>query len=313
MKMFDYCISNPPYQDCTAVNTSPLSIYPFFILLGSRLSKNSIMVHPSRAFKGASKSDKKVVEKIKDSKRFLVSYDNKHTPEVFPTVKIPGGIMVSIHGVKNKKYHYIDESMDKELWSIKNKVIHSHDFVPITDIIIRRNNKIIHEGKTYLLNTNVFNNTELFDEEGCEIVGRYNLKRTIRRVDYSKITGEVDNKWKVFVPSAGGGGGYNGAIGQPLIGKPGQLNTFTFIVFGYFDTEKEAQNCMKYLKSKFCRALLSTLKITQHNTKKTWVNVPLVDFSLDIYDDNIDDYFYDKYNMNEKEIQWINNNIREMS
>lgn len=33
------------------------------------------------------------------------------------------------------------------------------------------------------------------------------------------------------------------------------------------------------IKSKFARALLGTLKVTQHNHKGTWINVPLQDFT----------------------------------
>lgn len=47
---------------------------------------------------------------------------------------------------------------------------------------------------------------------------------------------------------------------QPVIG-----HTETFLSVGKFNTQEEAENCMKYIKTKFARAMLGTLKITQHN------------------------------------------------
>ena len=43
---------------------------------------------------------------------------------------------------------------------------------------------------------------------------------------------------------------------------------------GAFDTEMEAKNLMKYIKSKFSRALLSILKITQDNPPLKWAHIP---------------------------------------
>lgn len=48
---------------------------------------------------------------------------------------------------------------------------------------------------------------------------------------------------------------------------------------GAFDTEAEAQNCLKYGKSKFARTMLGVLKITQDNTADKRVKVPLQDFT----------------------------------
>lgn len=40
--------------------------------------------------------------------------------------------------------------------------------------------------------------------------------------------------------------------------------------FGAFDTEEEAEACLKYIKGRFARGMLGILKITQDNTADKW-------------------------------------------
>lgn len=44
--------------------------------------------------------------------------------------------------------------------------------------------------------------------------------------------------------------------------------------------KKEAENLLKYIKTKFARTMLGTMKITQDNaTKEVWKNVPMQNFT----------------------------------
>ena len=75
---------------------------------------------------------------------------------------------------------------------------------------------------------------------------------------------------------------------------------------------------MKYVKSKFARCLLGTLKATQHNPKNTWANVPLqnftsksdIDWSKSI--EEIDKQLYNKYKLDPPEIDFIEKMIKPM-
>ncbi len=62
--------------------------------------------------------------------------------------------------------------------------------------------------------------------------------------------------------------------GTPLVGT-----TQTFMTFGEFDSRTQAEAALKYVKSKFARAMLGVLKVTQHNPISVWKKVPLQDFS----------------------------------
>lgn len=87
---------------------------------------------------------------------------------------------------------------------------------------------------------------------------------------------------------------------------------------GPFSTKTEAEAAMKYIKSKFVRAMLSILKNTQGNTRPVWKYVPLQDFS-DKSDinwntsiSNIDKQLYKKYGLTDEEIAFIETNVKEM-
>ncbi|MDD2438544.1 MAG: restriction endonuclease, partial [Massilibacteroides sp.] len=74
----------------------------------------------------------------------------------------------------------------------------------------------------------------------------------------------------------------------------------------------------KYIKTKFVRALLGVLKVTQDNSKSVWRFVPLQDFtsSSDIDwgkpVDDIDRQLYTKYGLTEEEIVFIESMIKPM-
>ena len=87
---------------------------------------------------------------------------------------------------------------------------------------------------------------------------------------------------------------------------------------GCFDTEQEAQNLLKYIKSKFARTMLGVLKVTQDNPPKTWKYVPLQDFTSSSDIDwtksvhEIDLQLYDKYGLTAEERNFIETNVKEM-
>ena len=74
----------------------------------------------------------------------------------------------------------------------------------------------------------------------------------------------------------------------------------------------------KYIKTKFARTLLGTLKVTQDNKKETWANVPLQDFTPNSDIDwsqsiaKIDEQLYEKYKLERPEIDFIEKNVKAM-
>lgn len=100
-------------------------------------------------------------------------------------------------------------------------------------------------------------------------------------------------------------------MGGSFVGKPNVGCTQTFVTLGAFDTELEAINARKYIKTKFARAMPGVKKITQHNTLKTWEYVPMQDFTANSDIDwsksirEIDRQLYAKYGLDASEIAFI--------
>lgn len=95
------------------------------------------------------------------------------------------------------------------------------------------------------------------------------------------------------------------------ISYPLEAATESFIQAGAFDTEQEALNLQKYLKTKFARTLLAAKKATQDNTREKWQYVPRQDFTAASDIDwsksirEIDRQLYAKYGLSEREVAFI--------
>jgi hypothetical protein len=84
------------------------------------------------------------------------------------------------------------------------------------------------------------------------------------------------------------------------------------------ETPEKCLNCIKYLKTKVLRFLVSCVKSTQHSSREVYKLVPVENFS-DSSDINwnlsisqIDAQLYKKYNLTDAEIEYIENSIKAM-
>lgn len=91
-----------------------------------------------------------------------------------------------------------------------------------------------------------------------------------------------------------------------------------FISIGSFDTEEEARNASKYLKTKFARTLFGILKVTQDVTPAKWAYVPIQDFTnkSDIPWESsvseIDEKLYKKYKLSDEEVAFIESHVADI-
>lgn len=88
---------------------------------------------------------------------------------------------------------------------------------------------------------------------------------------------------------------------------------------GSFDSINEAENVIKYIKTKFARLMLGILKVTQAITPGKFKYVPLQDFTADSDIDwsksiaEIDQQLYKKYGLTPDEINFIETHVKEMN
>ena len=166
----------------------------------------------------------------------------------------------------------------------------------------------------------MFTDTKPFDDNTyVQLYGRSDNKRVYKYINslYVVDPGNL-NGYKVFLPKSNGSGAIGEVISTPLVGVPLVGHTQTFISVGNFQSLKEAENCMKYIKTKFARTCLGILKITQDNPPEKWAYVPLEDFTDKSDIDwsksiaEIDKQLYKKYKLDDKEIAFIESKVTSM-
>ena len=153
-----------------------------------------------------------------------------------------------------------------------------------------------------------------------EILGRQNNKRLYKyiRREYINSVGNLD-KYKLFIPKANGTGTFGEILTLPELCGPGIGSTESFVGIGIFDTMMESENALRYIKTKFARAMLGVVKITQELTPSKWKYVPLQDFTSSSDIDwsksvaEIDQQLYAKYGLDEREIAFIESHVKEMA
>lgn len=78
-------------------------------------------------------------------------------------------------------------------------------------------------------------------------------------------------------------------------------------MIGPFASEKECENVISYMKTRFFRFLVLLIKNTQHTTRKVYRFVPMQDFSRSWDDEAL----YAKYNIGEEEVSFIESLVKE--
>lgn len=107
-------------------------------------------------------------------------------------------------------------------------------------------------------------------------------------------------------------------MSKAVLARPHEICTETFLEIGPFDSETEASNVIRYLKTKFFRTLVSIQKQTQNASKEVYRFVPLQDFRSDSkinWDQDIsgiDRQLFEKYLLDEADIRFIETNVQEM-
>ena len=324
---FDVIIGNPPYQEETK-DTSDKPIYNYFMDQAYAICDKVCFITPARFLFNAGKTPKEWNKKMLNDEHLKVEYYEQDSSKIFETTDIKGGVAITYRD-NNKVFGKIGVFTHfDELNSILRKVVRNN-FIGFDSIVgvqldykFKKDFNISQVG----LKTNVFKKQEkLFtdkkqSDDDFRILGLDGRDRTYKWIN-SKYFDLPKNhqKWKVYLPTSNGSGAIGEILSTPLVGEPLVGHTETFIGIGMFDNRKEAENCLKYIKTKFARAMLGTLKITQHNLASTWANVPLQNFtnSSDIdwtkSIEDIDKQLYKKYGLSEKEISFIEEKVKEMN
>ena len=339
---FDYVIGNPPYQE-TLQNTSDKPIYNDFMDASYQISDKVELITPARFLFNAGKTAKVWNEKMLNDVHLKVLYYEPDSSKVFSNTDIKGGVAITYRD-GNAEFGAIGSFTPyNELNDILHRVKNHKSFVSIEKIVITsfayHYTDKLHEdypdaasrlskGHAYDLKSNAFDRlSDVYQDEKPDdghdyirIFGRQNNERTYKfiRRDYVNNVANLD-KYKLFMPKANGTGAFGEVLTLPEISEPGVGATESFVSIGLFDTAEECDNLLKYIKSRFMRAMLGVVKITQDLTPSKWKYVPLQDFTAHSDIDwsksvaEIDQQLYRKYDLTADEIEFIETHVKEMA
>ena len=341
---FDFIIGNPPYQDETLGDNKGFAppIYHLFLEEAYKISDRVELIHPARFLFNAGSTPKAWNQKMLSDSHLKVVFHEQNSSNIFPNTDIKGGVAITYHDVKQNYGEIGTFTPYYELNSILHKAFTALNFVPLSDIAITRTayrlTDTMHKehpealsqlskGHPYDMSTNIFERLpQIFYDtrpddgfEYIQILGREGNERIYKfiRKDFVNKVKNLD-KYKILLPKANGIGQLGEVLSAPIIAGPQIGSTETFLSIGSFDAKEEAINALKYIQTKFARALLGVLKTTQDITPEKWKYVPLQDFTPASDIDwsksipEIDQQLYAKYGLDESEIAFIESHVKEM-
>ena len=334
---FDVVIGNPPYQETGEARDEP--IYHFFIDEAIKIADKSILITPARFLFKAGQTPKNWMEKMLEDKHLKVQFYELKSGKVFTGTDIKGGVAITYRDADKDLGPIGVFTIFEALNSIVKKIEKHPNFETFSDLVYPQGiyrfsnqlfsdypnaeklqgkgtkNKIVSKSLTQL--DFVFKNKE--EKDHVALLGRIGSERVYRYINKKYLDlPETFENYNVFVPEANGSGALGEVLSTPLIGEPLIGHTDTFLSIGNFKTKFEADACIKFIKTKFARVLLGVLKVTQHNSRKTWYYVPLQDFTVNSDIDwtqsvaDIDRQLYQKYDLSPEEIAFIETHVREM-
>lgn len=317
-------------------------VYHVFIDEAIKIGQSVELIHPARFLNDAGGTPKEWNKKILNDPHFQVLEHIEKSSDIFPDTEIKGGLAITYYD-NSKVFGAIGVfTKDEKSRTILQKVTYSDDFKEMSDIVFSRSTyRLIKEkvcedypklldklgnGRTPVMSSNIFEKLpQIFLKEKPShanvdyiiIMGREGNKRTSRYIRKDYVNEPLNlNSFKLMLPKATGSGAF-GEVLSPSIVEPGTGFTETFISIGNFKSRDEANNCAKYIKTKFVRALLGISKVTQNLKPKNWIYVPKLDYSFNSYIDwnktieQIDTQLYRKYKLTPEEEEYIKKNVRE--
>lgn len=322
--MFDMIISNPPYHQVaeterTATQSVPAAVplYHLFVHAAKKMHPQYIcMILPAKWISGEARGLSSFKESMFQDQRLRKLFDYANANPFFDTVNIAGGgvcfflwdrddqgdcdiTYVNALGEMMKQQYKLDPKStyirDLGCLSIIEKV---HKATPENTFM----NSMVSSLKPFGLRT-----FEQPKEQGDLTLRYIGGAGPFPRELITKNREWID-QWKVMLTKLGDGS--NKIPGRVLnaieILPPKHICTETYFIAGAFDTKQEAENLLRYLKTKFVRFLISRLASTQNLHKGKFKLVPIQDFTRPWTDEEL----YQKYALTAEEIALIESRIR---
>lgn len=338
---FDVVIGNPPYQESAkGESTRDEPIYHNFMELSYQLADLVTLITPARFLFNTGQTPKSWNKRMLNDKHLKVIMYEKDSGKIFPNTEIKGGIVITLRDACENfgsigifsSYEHLNGVVKKVWENSKNEslsdIISSQGIFRFTSTALEEHPEIIQingKGTRNKITSKIFDILgSVFSEEpnsltDVRMLGLSQGRRVYKYVSKNYLEdNDYTMKFKVMFPEANGNGVFGEKLTGPLVSVPQEGSTDTFISVGPFNAIEEAENALKYIKTKFARALLGVKKATHHTTRSTWEFVPIQDFTSNS-DINwtksipeIDQQLYKKYGLSNEEIKFIETKVQAM-
>ena len=339
---FDAVVGNPPYQE-EGESTRKAPIYHLFYDGAYELSDIVSLISPARFLFDAGQTPKVWNKKMLSDENFKVVDFFSDSRSVFESVDIKGGVVITLRNAKEKygainiftEHFEMNEVLKKVMKKHKDKndfldsIVASRGNYRFSDEFFKENAKEaakLGQGTGNMIASNAVESLKSIFKDNVVDNSRY--IRILAREKNHRVYKYILNKYiihndyldyyNVIITEGNGTGAFGEILSTPMVIEPGVGATDTFISIGKYMEKSEANALLKYIKTKFTRALLGIKKATQHTSRSVWTYVPLqnftkqsdIDWSKSITD--IDRQLYKKYCLSEQEIKFIEENVQPM-
>ncbi|MDR2585342.1 MAG: Eco57I restriction-modification methylase domain-containing protein [Prevotellaceae bacterium] len=321
---FDVIIGNPPYQENVGIEHESIAIplYHLFIRQAKKLNPKYIsFIVPSRWFTGGRGLDEFRDEMLRDD-RLQIIVDYTDANDCFCGLNINGGVNYFLWNSNYKgQCEFTNICNGKRSTAFRNLnefdiLIRFNECVDIIHKVKKKHKKdmsdMISPQTPFGFLTNEYGNDTpsnnaviLHSSKGIGYVNKDEIKRNVDWV----------GKYKVIIGKAiSGHAGEMDSNGQAKIIatikllNPNEICTQSYLVVGPSESKTEAENLLKYLKSKFVRFMMFPQMLSISISKQSFKFVPLQDFTESWTDAKL----YKKYGITKEEIAFIESMIRPM-
>ena len=318
---FDVIIGNPPYQLSDGGNRNSASpIYQLFVEQAKKLKpRYLIMIIPSRWYCGGRDLSDFRDSMLKDG-HLKYLYDYKYSKDCFPGIRAGGGICYFLWDI-NYSSNLVEFEPNGEEKTIRKKLDYGLDFFIRDNMAVGIVEKVraidketmtsrVWTQKPFGFRTNYEDfkpkgEVKLYTKKshtGYGFVSNRDIEKNAQYIDYWKVV----TSRSTSVPEEDNGQVLR--ISQTFIAEPNSVVTESYVVIDAFKEKRLADNCMSYVKTKFFRYLCQPTIVSPDVSNRTFVLVPLQDFSHPWTDEML----YKKYNLDKDEIAFIESMIRPM-